>query len=138
MFFLLQTSKSSIFIKGFVYQCRSGLENMNVTTSQHERHPQPISSLGPKGWYWFLGMIRHMIRILPCIILYVYHIFRLKYRCFVYALSMIVPSLYRLPYIAPLDLYRIPKKIQNFKIFKNFIKFRIPIQNFKIFIKFQN
>jgi hypothetical protein len=34
--------------------------------------------------------------------------FRLKYRCFVYALSMIVPSLYRLPYIAPLDLYRIP------------------------------
>jgi hypothetical protein len=25
-----------------------------------------------------------------------YHIFRLKYRCFVYALSMIVPSLYRL------------------------------------------
>jgi hypothetical protein len=37
-----------------------------------------------------------------------YHIFRLKYRCFVYALSMIVPSLYRLTYIAPLDLYRIP------------------------------
>ena len=30
----------------------------------------------------------------------IYHIFRLKYRCFVYALSMIVPSLYRLPYIA--------------------------------------
>ena len=39
---------------------------------------------------------------------HIYHIFRLKYRCFVYALSMIVPSLYRLPYIAPLDLYRIP------------------------------
>ena len=31
-FFLLQTSKSPIFIKGFVYQCHSGLENMNVTT----------------------------------------------------------------------------------------------------------
>ena len=31
-FFLLQTSKSPILIKGFVYQCRSGLENMNVTT----------------------------------------------------------------------------------------------------------
>ena len=29
-FFLIQTSKSPIFIKGFVYQCRSGLENMNV------------------------------------------------------------------------------------------------------------
>ena len=29
-----------------------------------------------------------------------YHIFRLKYRCFVYALSMIVPSLYRLTYTA--------------------------------------
>ena len=38
---------------------------------------------------------------------------RLKYRCFVYALSMIVPTLYRLPciaypIIAPLDLYSIP------------------------------
>ena len=33
-------------------------------------------------------------------------IFILKYMQ--YALSIIVPSLYRLPYIAPLDLYRIP------------------------------
>jgi len=32
-FFLLQTSKSPIFIKGFVSQCRSGVENTKVTTS---------------------------------------------------------------------------------------------------------
>ena len=25
------------------------------------------------GWYWYLGMIRHMIRILPCIILYIFY-----------------------------------------------------------------
>jgi hypothetical protein len=31
--FLLQTSKSPIFIKGFVSQCRSGVENTKVTTS---------------------------------------------------------------------------------------------------------
>ena len=31
-FYLLQKSKSPIFIKGFVYQCHSGLENMKVTT----------------------------------------------------------------------------------------------------------
>jgi len=29
------------------------------------------------------------------VIFSIYHIFRLKYRCFVYALSMIVPSLYK-------------------------------------------
>jgi hypothetical protein len=52
-----------------------------------------------------------------------YHIFRLKYRCFVYALSMIVPRLYRL-YPISHTLYRIPKKILNFKIFQNFIKFQ--------------
>jgi len=33
-FFLLQTSKSPIFIKGFVYQRRSGLENTKVATSR--------------------------------------------------------------------------------------------------------
>jgi hypothetical protein len=35
-FFLLQTSKSPIFIKGFVYQCRSGLENMNVNNLPYD------------------------------------------------------------------------------------------------------
>ena len=31
VFFQLQTSKSTIFIKGFVYQCHSGLESTKVT-----------------------------------------------------------------------------------------------------------
>ena len=35
-----------------------------------------------------------------------YHIFRLKYRCFVYALSMIVPNLYRTPRPISHTLYR--------------------------------
>ena len=49
----------------------------------------------------------------------IYHIFRLKYRCFVHALSMIVPSLYRL-YPISHTLYRIPYIVypKNFKIFK--------------------
>ena len=37
MFFLIQTSKSPISIKDFVYQCRSGLENMKVTASLRDR-----------------------------------------------------------------------------------------------------
>ena len=49
----------------------------------------------------------------------IYHKFKLKYRCFVYALSMIVSSLYR--------LYP-----TNFKIFQNFIKFSKLIFIFKI------
>ena len=75
-----------------------------------------------------------------------YHIIRLKYRCFVYALSMIVPSLYRV-YPISHTLYRIPYIVypENFKIFLNFIKKKISkiqnkkfqiFQNFKIFQNF--
>ena len=67
-----------------------------------------------------------------------YHIFRLKYRCFVYALSMIVSSLYRV-YPISHTLYRIPyivypkfHKISNCsKFFQNFKKI-INLKNFKI------
>ena len=79
--------------------------------------------------------------------IYICHIFRLKYRCSVYVLSMIVPSLYRsypishtlyrIPYIVypisytyivyPISYTYIvyPKKFPNFQIFLNFIKFLI-------------
>ena len=63
-----------------------------------------------------------------------YHIFRLKYRCFVYALSLIVLSLYR-AYPISHTLYRTPKKFQNFKIFQNFTKI---FKKLKYFIKYQN
>ena len=60
----------------------------------------------------------------------IYHIFRLKYRCFVYALSMTVPSLYRL-YPTSHTLYRMSYIVYptNFKISK-FLK--ISKKNFKI------
>jgi hypothetical protein len=61
----------------------------------------PRGDIGFSGWYGMWCIFQHVI-------FSIYHIFRLKYRCFVYALSMIVPSLYHLPYVAPLDLYRIP------------------------------
>ena len=60
----------------------------------------------------------------------IYHIFRLKYRCFAYALSMIAQA-----YIV-YTLYRIPKKFQNFIKFQNFSKIKKmykfqKIKNFK-------
>ena len=65
----------------------------------------------------------------------IYHIFRLKYRCFVYALSMIVPSLYHFYPISHI-LYRIPYIVypKNFKIskFANFHK--ISFHNLKTFL----
>jgi hypothetical protein len=80
-----------------------------------------------------------------------YYILRLKYRCFVYALSMIFPSLYRLYPISHI-LYRIPyivypiiaypkkffKNVQNLKNFKFSKKFKICIrfQKFQIFIQY--
>jgi hypothetical protein len=63
-----------------------------------------------------------------------YHICRLKYRCFVYALSMIVPSLYRL-YPISHTLYHIPYIVypKNLKNFQNFIKYIKKNHFFSIF-----
>jgi hypothetical protein len=56
------------------------------------------------------------------ITIHVYHIFRLKYRCFVYALSMIVPSLYCLYPISYTQkiskIFKIKQIAQDFKIKK--------------------
>ena len=56
------------------------------------------------------------------ITIHVYHIFRLKYRCFVYALSMIVPSLYCLYPISYTQKNSKFHKISN--IFKKNSKFK--------------
>ena len=65
-------------------------------------------------------------------IINVYHIFRLKYRCFAYALSMIDPSLYR-SYPITHTLYRIPKTFQKFQKFHKISTFFKNFQNFKNF-----
>ena len=64
--------------------------------------------------HFIVTLIFHMVLSDSLVIKYlfecnliIYHIFRLKYRCFVYALSMIVPNLYRV-YPISHTLYRIP------------------------------
>jgi hypothetical protein len=74
--------------------------------------------------HFIVTLIFHMVLSDSLVIKYlfecnliIYHIFRLKYRCFVYALSMIVPNLYRV-YPISHTLYRIPYIVypKNFKI----------------------